>query len=162
MPAEAEPAAAGGAPDRTPSPGDASHTQGALFDASHTPGSRKADRQDVSALRARLEQLTPTAAAAGSGAGSTSPGGADVLRLKARAEILARKIDSASRQMASMAAATGPQKEPKSPSVSPGVRSWKSGGSSKAAKATELGHVRECPSSSRRLRWGPRPCVLRA
>jgi hypothetical protein len=119
---------------------DRTHSSGPMFEASHAPSSTR------------------------SGADSASPGqanGADVMRLKARAEILARKIENTSRQMANLADATGRHMEAKSPkSVSPGVRSWKSS-SPKAAKATELGHVRECSS----LHWHPTrkdPCSRRA
>lgn len=138
---------------------DRTHSSGAMIDASHAPSSIK---EDVSELRARLEKIKQEAAKSpGSASGGESGQGEDVLRLKARAEILARKIDNTSRQMANLADATGRHMEAKGPkSVSPGVRSWKSS-SPKAAKATELGHVRECSS----LHWHPTrkdPCSRRA
>lgn len=127
----------------------------------------------MSELRARLEKINLEAAKSQpgtrSGAERERQGqahGADALRLKARAEILARKIDTTSRQMANLADATGRHLEAKSPKcVSPGVRSWKSS-SPKAARATELGHVRECSHLyCSHLYWHPAqeaPCSRRA
>jgi hypothetical protein len=72
---------------------DRTHSSGPMFEASHAPSSTR------------------------SGADSASPGqanGADVMRLKARAEILARKIENTSRQMAK-ACVPGRVPRPKQP-----------------------------------------------
>ena len=114
---------------------------------------------DIAALKTRLERLTQKASTSPSskrfGPDSMSPGkeNAEMLRLKARAEILAKKIDSTSRHMATMAAATGSPKaaaefvktemlarSPSSASSSRAAHSWKNSPS----KARDLGQVWMC------------------
>ena len=79
-------------------------------------GDRSINLEEVAALKSRVDKLAQKMPGKSPGdknfegdLGQTGEGNSEVLRLKARAEILSRRIEDTSKQMASIGACTSPK-----------------------------------------------------